>query len=168
MKARLLMVVIGTILTSNLAQALSPGRSVVVSAAARSEPWVTDLYVMNPGSTSVAVTLSWLVRGQANPNPDTLDFDLPAGATHTLEDVVLEGFGITEGGGAFRVEATGEVVVNTRIYAADGSSTFGQGFEGVPVGAMTASGQSTVVVGLTHGFGFRAFPPLTLAGGKRD
>ncbi len=138
--------------------ALNSGTDVLVPAAGRAEPWRTDLYVMNPGSGTVSVTVSWLVRGQANPSPDSFTFSLGPGRTELFEDIILAEFGFASGGnanGAFRVVADGDVVVNSRIYSDDGSQTFGQGFEGVPTWAATAASQSTEVVGLTQGFGFR-------------
>jgi hypothetical protein len=141
------------------ALALNSGDDVLVPAAGRSEPWVTDLYVMNPGSTTVSVTVSWLIRGQANPDPDTINFELRAGETAILEDIILDEFGFSGGSnanGAFRVEASGAVIVNSRIFSDDGTATFGQGFEGVPDWAATQAGQSTDAVGLTQGFGFRS------------
>jgi hypothetical protein len=145
-------------LASVPALALNPGTDILVPAAGRAEPWRTDLYVMNPGSSTVTVTVSWLVRDQPNPSPDSFTLSLGPGRTEIFEDIILEEFGFAGGdnaNGAFRVVADGEVVVNSRIYADDGSQTFGQGFEGVPTWAATGAGQSTDVVGLTQGFGFR-------------
>ena len=137
--------------------ALSPGDTVVVPAAGRGAPWGTDLYVMNPGSSSVDVTVYWLVRGEANTDPDAVDFALPAGDTMVLEDVIFNEFGLTEASGAFVVVSDGgEVIVNSRIFASDGTATFGQGFEGVPDWAATQSGSSTDVVGLSQNASFRS------------
>ena len=137
--------------------ALSPGDTVVVPAAGRGAPWGTDLYVMNPGSSTVDVTVSWLVRDQANTSPESIDFSLPAGDTMVLEDVIFTEFGLTEGSGAFLVVCDGgEVIVNSRIFASDGSATFGQGFEGVPDWAATQTGSSTDVVGLSQNAAFRS------------
>ena len=146
------------VLASVPALALNSGTDILVPAAGRAEPWRTDLYVMNPGSSPVAVTVSWLVRGQANPSPDSFTFSLAAGRTQIFEDIILDEFGYASGSsanGAFRVAADGDIVVNSRIYSDDGSQTFGQGFEGVPTWAAISSGQSAEVVGLTQGFGFR-------------
>jgi hypothetical protein len=136
--------------------ALNSGSDVLVPAAGRTGPYVTDLYVMNPGTSAVTVTLSWLVRDQSNPNPVTTNFTLQPGETEVLGDVILNTFGLTTGAGAFHVEASGDVIVNSRIYAVDGDKTFGQGFEGVPTWAATSAGQSTDVVGLTQGSGYRS------------
>ena len=70
--------------------------------------------------------------------------------------MILNDFLLDEGAGAFRVVASDVVVVNSRIYAVEGSDTLGQGFEGVPVWAATAAGLSTSAVGLTVNSDFRS------------
>ena len=135
--------------------ALSPGQDVIVPAAGRGGPWVTDLYVMNPGDSTVSVTVAWLVRGVANPTPATFSFALASNETEILDDVILNDFDMASASGAFRVTADGDVIVNSRIYAVDGDATFGQGFEGVPTWAATAEGQTTSVVGLSSNADFR-------------
>ncbi len=166
MKARVLMVfVVLVFIISNSVFALSPGTDVLVPAAGRSEPWITDLYVMNPGAETVSVSVSWLRRGNANPDPATVTFDLAGGETSILEDVIFSSFGRTSAGGAFRVEASAPVIVNSRIYAVDGSSTVGQGFEGVPSSSATSGGRTTDVVGLSHGAVFRTNVYALAAGG---
>jgi len=137
------------------ALALNPGSDVVVPGAARVATWVTDLYVFNPNDTTVGVTVYWLVRDQANPSPESEAFSMLSGETLVLEDVISTIFGLSEGTGAFRVVADAPVAVNCRIYSTDGSQTFGQGFEGVPVAAAIVSGSSTDVFGLAHNDAFR-------------
>jgi hypothetical protein len=145
------------ILATATGLALSPGETVIVPAAGRGAPWGTDLYVMNPGSSTVDVTVSWLVRDQANTNPASINFSLPAGDTMVLEDVIFSEFGLTQGNGAFLVVSDGgEVIVNSRIFASDGSATFGQGFAGVPDWAATQAGSSTDIVGLSQNAAFRS------------
>ena len=134
--------------------ALTPGTDVLVPAAARVATWITDLYVMNPGDTSVNVTVYWLVRNQANPNPISISLVLQPGETAVLEDLIESEFGLSEGAGAFRVVATGSVVVNSRIYSLQGGVTFGQGFEGVPASMATTT--STDIVGLAKTAAFRS------------
>jgi len=130
--------------------ALSPASDVLVPAAGRGGAWVTDLYVMNPGTETVTGTIYWLVRGRANPNPVSVPFSLGPGQTQVMNDVIQEDFGISSGSGAFRVTADSEVVVNSRIFATEGDTTFGQGFEGVPAAAATQAGQTTSIVGLSQ------------------
>ena len=135
--------------------ALNSGTDIIVPAAGRGAPWATDLYIANPGDTTVAGSVFWLVRGVANPNPASFDFSLAPGETGIFEDVILSEFGLASAGGAFRVMADDTVIVNSRIYASDGTATFGQGFEGVPVPAATQTGGTATVVGLSSNASFR-------------
>jgi len=137
------------------AAALNPATDVLVPAAARAGSWVTDLYVLNPQSSAVAVTVYWLVRQQPNPSPPGFEFVLEPGATRVMEDVILNELGLERGEGAFRVVANGAVVVSSRIYSRDAGATFGQGFEGIPGASATAAGQSSDVVGLVANADFR-------------
>jgi len=135
--------------------ALNSGTDIIVPAAGRGTPWVTDLYVANPGNETVTGTVYWLVRGQANPSPASFTFSIAPGATAIYEDVILAEFGLASAGGAFRVTSSDTVIVNSRIFATDGSATFGQGFEGVPVSGATQSGGMATVVGLSFNDAFR-------------
>jgi len=135
--------------------ALNSGTDIIVPAAGRGGVWITDLYVANPGDTTVSGSVFWLVRGVANPNPASFDFSLAPGETGIYEDVILAEFGLQSAGGAFHVTASGTVIVNSRIFAADGSATFGQGFEGVPVPGATQTGGNATVVGLSSNVAFR-------------
>jgi hypothetical protein len=145
------------------ATAFNVGTDVVVPAAAYAPGvgdafFITDLYIMNPGDAQVSVTLSWLLRGQANPDPVNEVLTVEPGETLVLENVFQSVFGVEEGEsavGAFLVEATGVVVVNSRIYNLQDSTTFGQGFEGVPVADAIMAGDATDVVGLSHNDSFR-------------
>ncbi len=148
-------VVLALVATAAPVFALNSGSDIIVPAAGRGAPWATDLYIANPGDTSVTGSVYWLVRGVANPNPASFDFSLEPGETGVYEDVILSEFGLESAGGAFRVFANGTVIVNSRIYATDGTATFGQGFEGVPVGAATQSGGNATVVGLSYSSAFR-------------
>jgi hypothetical protein len=156
MMHRLLTLSLLLVLAAGSAVALSPGQEVIVPAAGRGAPWGTDLYIMNPGTSTVSVTVSWLVRGSSNTNPDSFTISIMAGETAVLEDVIFNDFGLDEAGGAFLVEADGgDVIVNSRIYASEGGATFGQGFEGIPTWAATQEGQFTDAVGLTFNSDFR-------------
>ena len=156
MMQRLLTLSVLLILTAGSVLALSPGQEVIVPAAGRGAPWGTDLYIMNPGTSTVSVTVSWLVRGSSNTNPDSFQLSIMAGETAVLEDVIFNDFGLEEANGAFLVEAAGgDVIVNSRIFASEGGATFGQGFEGVPTWAATQSGQFTDAVGLSFNSSFR-------------
>lgn len=137
------------------AVALTPGTDVLVPAAARVGSWVTDLYVLNPQSSAVTVTVFWLVRRQPNPSPTGFSFVLEPGATRFIDDVIWSELGLDEGEGAFRVVADADVLVSCRIFSRDDGSTFGQGFEGTPATRATSAGQVSDVVGLVANAGFR-------------
>ncbi len=154
---RLIIAVVALALVATAAPvfALNSGTDIIVPAAGRGTPWVTDLYVANPGGTTVTGSIYWLVRGAANPNPAQIPFTLAPGETGVYADIIQADFGLASAGGAFRVTASGTVIVNSRIYATDGSATFGQGFEGVPVWAATQMGGTATVVGLSYNSAFR-------------
>jgi hypothetical protein len=135
--------------------ALLPGTDIIVPAAGRGAPWGTDLYMNNPGETTVTGSIFWLVRGQSNLTPASISFSIAPGETAVYEDIILAEFGLASASGAFYVDADGPVIVNSRIFASDGSSTFGQGFEGVPVSAATQVGGTATVVGLSFTSAFR-------------
>jgi len=157
MTRRLLTSIFLMALAAAPALALDPGETVIVPAAGRGAPWGTDLYVMNPGTATVDVTIYWLVRDQANPSPASISFSLPAGQTEVLNDVIFNDFGLEAGNGAFLVIADGgAVIVNSRIFASDGTATFGQGFEGIPTWAATPAGSATDIVGLSQNASFRS------------
>jgi len=149
------LVVLALVATAAPVFALNSGTDIIVPAAGRGAPWTTDLYIANPGETTVTGSVFWLVRGTANPNPASFDFSLQPGETGVFEDVIFEEFGLASAGGAFFVTAGDTVIVNSRIYASDGSATFGQGFEGVPVPAATQMGGTATVVGLSYNNAFR-------------
>ena len=54
--------------------ALNSGTDIIVPAAGRGGPWVTDLYIANPGNDTVTGTVFWLVRDTTNPDPDSFTF----------------------------------------------------------------------------------------------
>lgn len=154
---RLTLILVALVLAASAApvMALSSSADLIVPAAGRGAPWGTDMYVHNPGDATVTGSIYWLVRGSANPNPMSVNFSLEPGETAIYEDIIFADFGLESGNGAFRVTASDAVIVNTRIFASDGSETFGQGFEGVPAAAATQSGSSARVVGLSFNSAFR-------------
>jgi hypothetical protein len=135
--------------------ALQSGTDIIVPAAGRGGPWVTDLYIANTTDATVTGTVYWLVRDQLNLSPASITFTLAPGETAVYADIIVEEFGLASANGAFRVTASETVIVNTRIYATDGSSTFGQGFEGVPVPSATQASGMATVVGLSFNSSFR-------------
>lgn len=138
--------------------AISPGTDLLIAGAVRTPHWHTDLYINNAGSTTVSVEVFWLVRDQANPDPDSRTFIIGPGETLILDDVLLEDFDMPGGEGAFRITASGgEVTANLIVYTGfdtPESGTFGSGFEAIPATAATGAGQSTTLMGLVSNSAF--------------
>lgn len=130
--------------------AISPGDDLLIAGAARTDRWTSDLYINNPGATTVTVTVAWLVRGQTNPNPETASFDVGPDETLILEDFILDTFGQARADGAVRITATGPVTANLIVFAGadDPEGTYGSGFEGIPANAATSAGETTNIMGL--------------------
>lgn len=153
-------IVTGLVLTlvtgvAGSAAALNVGTEIFVPAAARgsgtgNSMWVTDLYVFNPGTSQVTVDIYWLARGTDNSGATPETYTVNGGETMILADVIQTVFGLNSAGGAFRIVADAEVMVNSRIYnLASSGDTFGQGFEGVPASSAISAGSDTDFVGLT-------------------
>jgi hypothetical protein len=131
--------------------AISPSDDLLIAGAARTNRWKTDLYINNPGSVDVSVSVMWLERGQANPNPVTRPFLVAADETLILVDVLSNNFGMSRAEGAFRIKATGGMVTaNLIVFAGAGSpdGTYGSGFEAIPASAATSADESTNIMGL--------------------
>jgi len=139
------------VLAAAPALAISPGDDLLIAGAARTSRWVTDLYIVNPGATAVAVDVMWLERDQANPTPETETFNILGGETLVLDDVLRNNFGMNRAAGAFRITATGGVVsANLIVYTGAGSpdGTYGSGFEAIPASSATSAGESTNIAGM--------------------
>lgn len=149
-------IVLALVAMTTSAFAITPGDDLLIAAAGRTGPWITDLYVMNPGSTTVSVRVYWLERGQSNPTPQYLSFNLTPNQMVVFDDILKEDFGFNRAGGAFRITVDGGVVTaNALVYAVDGEETYGSGFEAIPVWDATAAGSSTTLMGLAADSGFR-------------
>jgi hypothetical protein len=140
-----------TLLSATSALAISPSNDLLIAAAARTNRWIADLYIVNPGATQVAVDVMWLERDQANPTPETESFDILGGETLILDDVLFNDFDKNTAAGAFRITATGgEVSANLVVYTGAGSpdGTYGSGFEAIPASSATSEGESTNIAGV--------------------
>ena len=138
------------LLAASSALAISPSDDLLIAGAARTNRWRSDLYINNPGATTVSVDVMWLVRDQANPNPETETFSVGPDETLILADVLNSVFGFNRAEGAFRITATGGVVTaNLIVYTGAGSpdGTYGSGFEAIPASAATSAGEVTNLTG---------------------
>ncbi len=139
----------------------TPEFDIIVPAAARGDGaggsvWLTRLYIRNTGSNSGAVTIYWLERGEANENPSSSNLTIPGGDTAVLDDVILDYFGISSGGGAIGIASSQPLVASAAILNTAGGSEFGQGFEGIPVSQAITAGNSSSTPGLKHNDDFRS------------
>ena len=143
---------LGMLLGASSVFAITPGDDLLIPGAARTSRWHTDLLINNANATSVSVDVLWLLRDQANPNPVSRSFNIQAGDTLILPDVIRNNFGLNTGTGAFRITSTGgEVTANLIVYAGFNDpvgGTYGSGFEAIPASAAIAAGQSTTLMGL--------------------
>ena len=155
-----ILVVFVLLVTATPSPAITPSDDLLIAGAARTRLWVDDLYISNPGDDPVTVNVMWLVRNQANLDPETRTFDIGPKATHILGDVILTTFGMNRGNGAFRITSEGgEVIANLIAVAViddeNGSRTLGSGFEAIPASAATAAGQTATLMGIVATSRFR-------------
>jgi hypothetical protein len=117
--------------------------------------WITALNACNQGDVTATVTLLWFLRNQPNLAPQSYSTTIPAGATMVMDDVIMEAFGISQGGGAIGIISDQPLSAAAAILNTAGGNEFGQGFAAIPVGAAVATGQQTTVVGLKHNSTYR-------------
>ena len=88
--------------------------------------WLTDLEAHNQGTTDASVTVSLLVRDQANPDPETATFDVAPGTSVRYSDVLDSLFSL-DGSAALRLNITGgDVLVSSRTFNQSAKGTYGQ------------------------------------------
>jgi hypothetical protein len=135
MRRLITLIVCVAMLAASSVFAISASDDLLIAAAARTSRWTADLYIVNPGTTDATVNVMWLERGQANTNPQTESFEVLAGETLILDDVIRNTFGMNNATGALRITADGgEATANLVVYTGAGSAsgTYGSGFEGIP------------------------------------
>jgi hypothetical protein len=126
--------------------------SVGHGAGVGSSVWRTTLWIHNPSGAAANCEIQFLIRNQANPNPDTYQMTVQPGDTIKIEDATWTLFGV-DGFGALRVASSEQIIVNSRIYNQEGgnlSDTQGQFFGGVPASFAMAAGQTTEVLGINQ------------------
>ncbi len=148
-------------LTAAASAALTPGTLVVVPAAARgagagTSVWQMDLVLINDGSASATVRLTWLERNTDNTGAAPVTVTVPAGQTLVIEDVIGTRLGRQSGAGAILVTSNRPVAATSRIYNLQSGVTFGQGFDGLSAAAAVAAGAGTTIAGLRQDAGSRS------------
>ena len=150
MHRRTILCALIALLAASSALAISPSDDLLIAAAARTNRWTADLYIVNPGTLRVDVEVMWLERGQSNTNPVTEEFEIAGGETLILDDVLFNTFGKSTATGALRIRTTGGVVTaNLVVFTGAGSpdGTYGSGFEAIPASSATMAGESTTLSG---------------------
>ncbi len=123
------------------------------SAGANDSMWYTTLWIHNPGTVSAQVNIALLLRGQANPSPDTAQITLGAGTTATFDDLLWDLFGLQEFSGALHVTSDNELLANARIFnlpSGGMGESQGQFFAGIPSRLAIGTGETTEVPGITQ------------------
>ncbi|NOZ94422.1 MAG: hypothetical protein GXP47_06760 [Acidobacteria bacterium] len=112
--------------------------------------WYTTVWVYNPQTAPVNITVSFLKRDQPNPSPLTYNDTIPAGDVRKYENAVFTLFGV-EGFGALRVTASERVVVNARIFSqppAGEDDSVGQFMGAAPASFAIGQGSKSQILGL--------------------
>lgn len=125
--------------------------SVGRGAGAAGSFWYTTAWIHNPGEDQANVTISLLMRNQANPSPDQQYITVPAGTSLTFEDAIQDLFGLDSAVGALRIQADQSVAVGSRIYNQTGDAineSQGQLLAGIPSDFSTASGEAVEIPGI--------------------
>ncbi|HSU83754.1 MAG TPA: PKD domain-containing protein [Thermoanaerobaculia bacterium] len=108
----------------------------------------TDLYVYNPGSAAVQVTLTFRKRGLPDTNPPQASRTIAPGATLFFADVLKDLFSLGNVSGFFTVTPVGTVdaapVVASFNTTLQGSSRFGQTVPGLTLGGTVPGTQNLV------------------------
>lgn len=114
--------------------------------------WKTTIWVNNPDQTAANCEISFLLRNQTNPHPDTYQVTIQPGETRVWDNVVPTLFGTT-GYGALRITCSSDVIVNSRIFndpSNDPADTQGQFFSATPAGFAIGNGEATDVLGVNQ------------------
>jgi hypothetical protein len=122
--------------------------SVGRGAGKGSSEWYTRVMVHNPGSTDVAVRISFLRRDQSNPSPVEVQDVVRPKSVNIYNDPITELFATT-GFGALRFQSDQPLVVLSRIYSEPPEGlaySVGQLFAAVPTAFAVGLGEVTTII----------------------
>jgi PKD repeat protein len=121
--------------------------------------FITDVEVNNPGDMPMTYQFVWLPRGQDNSTPLTSSaFMLAPNGSARYQNILSEVFELEDALGAIGVLANrDDALLMSRTFnrPEEGGGTFGQGLPGVPVEAMTVTGQRQRILFLSETEQFR-------------
>lgn len=139
------------------------------AAGSEGTNWRTDLRLVNPSDTAVAVTVYLLKANVDNSGlEDSIQVTVGPGGQNIVQDVFFSSFGF-EGTGALLVECgAADLVVTTRTYNQVPGGTYGQFIPAVPVQDALQPGDEGHILYLAKSDGFRTnlgFAATTPQGG---
>jgi hypothetical protein len=125
-----------------------------VCAQWRTSAWVTNLST----STTANVEIAFLLRGQANLSPATVNVSIAPGESREFLDIFADTFGLDGVFGALRLRSNIAVAVYSRTFDANvqtnkGTGSAGQDVPGIPFSSAIIVGQSTELAGLAQDSG---------------
>ena len=130
-------------------------------AGAAGTDWKSELILVNTSEASTSVVFERLIRGQANPQPETVAVPLQPHEVRVIEDVLGELFGMTSGAVSVKVRALESTLISGRTFNQTTDGTYGQL---IPVQRRAAAillGSSGFLVGVTQNDRFRSNLGLT-------
>lgn len=113
--------------------------------------WRTSLELCNFGGVSRTFELALLLRGQPNPEPDTVALSLTPGRCVNYSDAVVSVFGFDEAVGTIRLTADGDgVVAVARTYNDTPDGTYGTSLGAIPASRAVGGDDVAVLVHLAQ------------------
>ena len=112
--------------------------------------WRTDVQLHNPGAQQARIRIDMLARDQANASPQTRTFQVAAGASKRLEDILSSSFSF-DGAAALRITVLeGDAITTSRTYNFTSTGTYGQ-YGGTVHGSHAfVTGERALLMQLTH------------------
>jgi hypothetical protein len=119
-------------------------------AGAAGTNWRTDLELHNPGASAAHYEIALLRRNRANPDPAVETFQVAAGHSLRLDDVLSAVFGF-DGGAALRITPiSGRVLATSRTYNLTDDGTYGQFIGGTPESTALSDQRAGALIELSH------------------
>ncbi len=121
----------------------------------------TDARIYNPGTTAATISVAYHANQNANPNPPSATFDVPAGGIRDVVDVLASLLSLPVGSaGALRFTSDSPVAILCRTSNVDPSGanpgTYGAQQRPVPILSFLSSADAgAVVTGIRQGTDFR-------------
>ncbi|OYV93374.1 MAG: hypothetical protein B7Z68_08690 [Acidobacteria bacterium 21-70-11] len=112
--------------------------------------WVTDLVLTNPGLSDAVARLYFMKASQDNTTAVAHPVVVSLRQALKLTDVLPTTFLVPSGSGAILVGSDVPLIVTSKTYNQTLAGTYGEAFEGVPLGQAFGPGQSAWLTGLSQ------------------